>query len=134
MLEIGKEVEISKTITEDDVKKIIEVSGDENPIHFDEEFAKTTIFKKKLAHGLLSLGLVSAALTKLFGPGNLWLDQKFTFKKPIHIGDTLTAKLKILSVDKRKVYTVETSVYNQKDEVVLEGNATSKIAPIPRRK
>ncbi|NVM29864.1 MAG: MaoC family dehydratase [Candidatus Helarchaeota archaeon] len=129
-MEVGKEIKISKTITEADVKKLVEISGDENPIHLDEEFAKRTIFKRKLAHGLLSLGVISAALTKLFGPGNLWLDHSFTFKKPIHIGDMITAKLKILSVDKRKVFTVETLVYNQNNELVLDGKATSKVFPV----
>ena len=129
-MEVGKEIEISKSITEEDVKKFVEISGDENPIHLNDEFAKRTIFKRRLAHGLLSLGVISAALTKLFGPGNLWLDQNFTFKKPIHVGDTITAKLKILSMDKRKVYSVETLVYNQNNELVLDGKATSKILPV----
>ena len=129
-MEIGKEIKISKTITEEDVEKFVEISGDKNPIHLDDEFAKKTIFKRKLAHGLLSLGVISAALTELFGPGNLWLEQNFSFKKPIHVGDTITAKLKIIAVDKRKVYTVETLVYNQNNELVLDGKATSKIIPI----
>lgn len=129
-MEIGKEVEVSKIITEEDVKKFVEISGDNNPIHLDEEFAKRSFFKRRIAHGLLSVGLVSAALTKLFGPGNLWLNESFTFKKPIFIGDTITAKLKIISMDKRKVYTVETLVFNQKNELILDGKAESKVVPI----
>ncbi|MFX1451326.1 MAG: MaoC family dehydratase [Promethearchaeota archaeon] len=132
-MEIGKEVEISKTITEEDVRKFVEISGDDNPIHLDEEFAKRTIYRRRIAHGLLSLGLVSAALTKLFGPGNIWLNQTFSFTKPIHIGDMLTAKLKIISIDKRKVCTVETLVYNQNDELVLDGKAESKVAYIKKK-
>ena len=132
-MEIGKTVEFSKTITEDDIKKMVEISGDDNPIHLDEEFAKRTIYRGRIAHGLLSLGLVSAALTKLFGPGNIWLNQTFSFTKPIHAGDTLTAKLKIISIDKRKVCTVETLVYNQNDELVLEGKAESKVAYIKKK-
>lgn len=132
-MEIGKAVEISKKITEDDVKKFVEISGDDNPIHLDEEFAKRTIYRGRIAHGLLSLGVVSAALTKLFGPGNIWLNQTFTFTKPIHVGDTLTAKLKIISIDKRKVCTVETLVYNQNGELVLDGKAESKVAYIKKK-
>ncbi|MFX0134827.1 MAG: MaoC family dehydratase [Candidatus Hodarchaeota archaeon] len=132
-MEIGKAVEISKKITEDDVKKFVEISGDDNPIHLDEEFAKRTIYRGRIAHGLLSLGVVSAALTKLFGPGNIWLNQIFTFTKPIHVGDTLTAKLKIISIDKRKVCTVETLVYNQNGELVLDGKAESKVAYIKKK-
>ncbi|NVM02805.1 MAG: MaoC family dehydratase [Candidatus Helarchaeota archaeon] len=132
-MEIGKTVEFSKTISEDDIKKMVEISGDDNPIHLDEEFAKRTIYRGRIAHGLLSLGLVSAALTKLFGPGNIWLNQTFSFTKPIHAGDTLTAKLKIISIDKRKVCTVETLVYNQNDELVLEGKAESKVAYIKKK-
>ncbi|MHA1299174.1 MAG: MaoC family dehydratase [Candidatus Helarchaeota archaeon] len=129
-MEIGKSVELSKTISEEDVKKFVEISGDKNPIHLDDEFAKRTIYRRRIAHGLLSLGLISAALTELFGPGNIWLNQTFTFKKPIHVGDTITAKLKIVSIDKRKVCTVETLVYNQKNELILEGKAESKVAYI----
>ncbi len=132
-IEIGKTAEFSKTITEDDVKKMVVISGDDNPIHLDEEFAKRTIYRGRIAHGLLSLGLVSAALTKLFGPGNIWLNQTFSFTKPIHIGDTLKAKLKIISIDKRKVCTVETLVYNQNDELVLDGKAESKVAYIKKK-
>lgn len=133
-MEIGKEIEFTKTISEEDVGKFVEISGDDNPIHLDEEFAKRTIYKRRIAHGLLSLGLISAALTKLFGPGNIWLSQTFNFKKPIHVGDELTAKLKILSVDKRKVYTVETLVYNQNGEIVLDGHAESTVAYIKSEK
>ncbi len=129
-MEPGTIVEVTKKVSEDDVTKIVEVSGDKNPIHLDEEFAKKTIFKRRVAHGLISLGLISGGLTKMFGPGNLWLDQKFVFKKPIYVGDTLTAKLKIISVDRRKVFTVETLVYNQNNEVVLDGKATSKVFPM----
>ncbi|MHA1376881.1 MAG: MaoC family dehydratase [Candidatus Helarchaeota archaeon] len=129
-MEIGKSIELSKIITEEDVKKFVEISGDNNPIHLNDEFAKRTIFRRRIAHGLISLGLISAALTELFGPGNIWLDQTFSFKKPIHIGDTITAKLKIISIDKRKVCTVETLVYNQNDELVLEGKAKSKVTYI----
>ena len=132
-MEIGKEVEISKTITEEDVRKFVEISGDDNPIHLDEEFAKRTLYRGRIAHGLLSLGLVSAALTKLFGPGNIWINQTFSFTKPIHVGDTITAKLKIIEIDKRKVCIVETLVYNQNGALVLEGKAESKVAYIKKK-
>ena len=93
---VNKEVLLSKTITENDVDTFIKLSGDNNPIHHDENFARKTMFKGRIAHGLLAMGLISAGLTRLMGPGNVWLSQNFEFLKPIRINDYLTAKLKIL--------------------------------------
>lgn len=129
-MKVGDALEISKQISEEDITKLIEISGDDNPLHTDEEFARRTIFKGRIAHGILSAALVSAALTKLFGPGNLWLTQTIRYTFPVRIGDTVTAKLRITSIDARGVATVETNVVNQDGRVVLEGTAESKIMRI----
>ncbi|MFW9801876.1 MAG: MaoC family dehydratase [Candidatus Thorarchaeota archaeon] len=130
MMKVGNTIEISKQITEADIQKLIEISGDDNPLHTDEEFANRTIFKGRIAHGILSAALVSAALTKMFGPGNLWMSQTIKYTFPVRINDTVTAKLTITSIDKRKVATVETLVYNQDGKVVLEGVAESRVMHI----
>ena len=133
-MEIGDKVEVEKTITEDDVRKFIEISGDDNPIHTDEEFASRSFFKGRIAHGLLSVGLISHGLTKLFGPGNIWLSYSFKFTEPIRIGDRITARLEVVDVDRRKVYTVNTECYNQDNKKVLEGKAESRVAPVLSRR
>ena len=127
---IGDHIEVFKKITEDDVTKFIEISGDDNPIHTDDEFASQTFFKGRIAHGLLSVALISQGLTKLLGSGNIWLSYNFNFKKPIRIGDTITAKLKIIEIDSRKINTIDTRCYNQDGVEILEGSAKSRVVPL----
>ncbi|MHA1863123.1 MAG: MaoC family dehydratase [Candidatus Thorarchaeota archaeon] len=134
MMKVGSTLELSKQITEDDIRKLIEISGDDNPLHTDEEFAKRTIFKGRIAHGILSAALVSAALTKMFGPGNLWISQTIKYTFPVRINDTITAKLEITSIDKRKVATVATTVSNQDGKIVLEGIAESRVMHVKSKK
>ena len=128
--EIGQSASFTKTITEEDVMKFAEVTGDFNPIHVNPEYAKTQMFGKQVAHGALSSGLISAVLgTKLFGPGILYGGQTVTFKKPVFFGDTLkavgTVKDKFTKKDgKLKFIICDTKVYNQNDEVVTDGEGT----------
>lgn len=121
----------SKTITDEDVKLFAKVSGDFNPIHMYEEFAKTQIYGKRIVHGPFSSALISAVLgVKLFGPGAIYASQEVTFKGPAFIGDTLTA---VATVSKKytkqgkrgelKFLDVETKVYNQNDELLTDGMA-----------
>jgi acyl dehydratase len=132
-MKVGDSIELSKEISEEDIRKLIEISGDDNPLHTDEEFAKRTMFKGRIAHGILSAALVSAALTKMFGPGNLWMSQTIKYTFPVRIGDTVTAKLSIMSIDKRNVATVDTKVVNQDGRIVLDGIAESKVMRIRKR-
>ncbi|TFG16045.1 MAG: MaoC family dehydratase [Promethearchaeota archaeon] len=124
---VGDSAKFTKTITEEDVMKFAEVSGDYNPIHVDPEFAKTAIFGKQVAHGVLSVGLISAVMgVKLFGPGILYGEQSVRFIKPVYFGDTLTAvatvKEKFTKKEgKLKFIKCDTKVYNQSDEVVTDG-------------
>jgi len=134
MMKVGETLEISKQITELDIEKLIEISGDDNPLHTDEEFAQRTIFKGRIAHGILSAALVSAALTKMFGPGNLWMSQTIKYTFPVRINDIITARLIIISIDKRKVATVETTVFNQDGKVVLEGTAESRVMHVKSKR
>jgi len=125
-----KKVVLSKKITEEDIKKFIEISGDNNPIHTDENFAKKTIFKKPIAHGLISASLISAGLTKLMGEGNIWLTQDLKFEKPVYVGDEISANLKIIEIDSRNVYKIETILRNQNGKIVISGFAECKVFPV----
>ncbi|MHA1698727.1 MAG: MaoC family dehydratase [Promethearchaeota archaeon] len=128
-IEIGDSASVTKTVTETDVILIAGVTGDFNPLHVNEEFAKTTQFGKRVVHGVFSTGLISAVLgMKLPGPGALYASQSVKFVKPVFIGDTLTAvatvKEKFTKKEgKLKFLKIETKVYNQDDAVVTEGEA-----------
>ena len=130
---VNKEVEISKIISAEDIDTFIQLSGDNNPIHHDEDFSKKTMFKGRIAHGLLAIGLISSGLTRLMGPGNVWLSHNFEFLKPIRINDQITAILKIIEIKKNKTCVIETIVTNQKNELVVKGTATSRIFPISEK-
>jgi len=128
--EIGQSASFTKTITEEDVMKFAEVTGDYNPIHVNPDYAKTQMFGKQVAHGALSSGLISAVLgTKLFGPGILYGGQTVKFIKPVFFGDELTAvatvKDKFTKKDgKLKFILCDTVVKNQNDEIVTSGEGT----------
>lgn len=124
---VAKEVTVTKIISEIDVETFIQLSGDNNPIHHNEDFASKTMFKGRIAHGLLAVGLISSALTKLMGPGNIWLSQNFEFLKPIRINDQITANLKILEIKKNGVCIIETICKNQEKELILKGQATARV-------
>ena len=128
---IGDSAFHSKTVTEADVILFAGISGDYNPLHMNEEFAKTQMFGKRVVHGAFSSALISAVLgVKLFGPGVLYASQSVTFKKPVYIGDTLTAVGTVADkytkegkTGELKFIKVDTKVYNQNDEIVTDGEA-----------
>jgi len=109
-LEIGMSDYIQKTVTEADIVLFSGISGDFNPVHIDEEYAKETIFKTRIAHGILSAGFISAALsTKLPGPGCIYMAQSLKFKAPVRINDTVRTTVTITDVNiKRKIVKLET--------------------------
>lgn len=125
-LNIGDSASRSKTITEVDVQTFAAVSGDENPIHLDEEFAATTRFKKRIVHGMLSASLISAVLANdLPGQGSIYLGQTLKFVAPVFIGDEITARVTVMSVrDDKPIAKLETVCVNQRDEIVIKGEAT----------
>ncbi len=133
-IEIGKKISLSKRISEEDIQLFLKLSGDNNPIHLDENFAQKTMFKGRVAYGLLSLLLISSALTKLMGPGNIWLSQEFTFINPIRMNDVITASLEIIEISKNKTCTISTLCTNQNSESILKGKAKSRIFPIKKVK
>jgi len=124
-LKVGMSASFAKTVTEADIVLFAGVSGDVNPAHLNEEYAKTTMFGGRIAHGMLSAGLISAALAnKLPGPGTIYLGQTLKFKAPVRAGDTVTATVTVreLVVEKKRV--VLDTVCTVCGKVVLEGEAT----------
>ncbi len=124
-LTVGKTAEFSKTITESDVVLFAGITGDFNPVHIDAVAAAKTRFGGRIAHGMLSAGLVSAAIAnRLPGPGSIYLGQILKFTMPVRIGDTITAKVAITEVLSKRRVKLSTVCTNQNDETVLEGEAT----------
>jgi len=127
--EVGDSAKFTKTITEEDVMKFAEVSGDYNPLHVNPEFAKKQMFGEQVAHGVISVGLISAVLgMELFGPGILYGEQSVRFIKPVYFGDELTAvatvKEKYTKKEgKLKFIRCTTQVFNQDEEMVTDGEA-----------
>jgi len=102
-LTIGMESSYQKTITETDIDAFAALTGDNNPVHLDSEYAATTPFKARIAHGMLSAGLISTVLgTQLPGPGCIYLEQQIKFKAPVFIGDTLVATVTVEDINQRR--------------------------------
>ena len=119
-LSVGDTYTLKKTITNDDVIMFAEVTGDENPIHLDDEYAKTTMFGERIAHGMISAGIISGAIgMHLPGPGTTYLSQDLRFLRPVKIGDTVTVEKS--KFDIAKIHTV---CKNGNNEVVVDGTAT----------
>ena len=128
-LEVGQKASFTKTVTEADVYNFAGVTGDFNPAHMNEEYAKNTAFKTRIAHGMLSAGFISAVLgTQLPGPGTIYLNQDLRFTKPVHFGDTITATITVDELIKEKNRAIlKTVCTNQDGDVVVEGMA--KVMP-----
>ncbi|KPJ77439.1 MAG: enoyl-CoA hydratase [Deltaproteobacteria bacterium SG8_13] len=131
-LQVGQSARFSKTITEADVYLFAGITGDLNPAHVDEEFAKKTYFKTRIAHGMLTAGFISTIIgTMLPGPGSIYIRQEVNFLKPVRIGDTVVATAEVAEVmSEKKRVRLKTFCTNQKGEVVLDGQA---IVSPPRR-
>ena len=123
-LKVGMSASTGKTITADDIEKFAEVSTDTNPVHMSEEAAAATPFHHRIAHGMLSAGLISAVLgNRLPGPGTIYLGQSLRFRAPVRIGDTVTATAEITALDAaRKRATLKTTC-TVDGKVVIEGEA-----------
>ena len=128
-LKVGMKGIITKKITQEDLNKFISICNDVNPIHVDENFARSAKFKDKIAHGILVSSLISACVgTKIPGPGSVWLDQNLRFILPVYVNDTITCTSEILvKVMERQQVIVRTTCLNQNNEVVIEGVGLHKI-------
>jgi acyl dehydratase len=131
ILKVGDAAEVSKTITEEDVLAFAGLTGDRNPVHLDEEYAKSTRFGRRIAHGMLGASLISAVLAnELPGRGTVYLSQTLRFTAPVFLGDTVTARVVVKAVREDKpVVTLETVCTNERGERVVEGEA---VVLVPR--
>lgn len=122
-LKVGDKDSISKHVTADVVAKFADVSNDNNPLHLDEAFAKTTRFGQRIAHGMISAGLISAVHGTLIpGQGAVYMSQSLKFRRPVFYGDTLTAWAEVQEkIEDKKRVIMKNRVENQKGEVVVEG-------------
>ena len=123
---VGDSAEITKTIEQADIDAFANVTGDHNPVHVDEEFAKTTRFGRRIAHGMLTASLISAVLAnKLPGEGSVYLGQTLQFVAPVFPGDEITARVTVREIREDKpIMKLETVCVNQRDEIVIRGEAT----------
>ncbi len=121
----GEKAIFAKTISEADVYSFAGITGDLNPAHINEEYAKTTFFKTRIAHGMLLGGFISAVIgTKLPGPGTIYISQQLNFKAPVQFGDTVTAQVEIAEVNHEKNRIIlNTQCTNQKGLLLLDGKA-----------
>jgi 3-hydroxybutyryl-CoA dehydratase len=124
-LEPGMTASFAKTVTEADILMFSAVSCDVNALHVCEEYAKTTIFRGRIAHGMLSVGFISAVLAnKLPGPGTIYLGQTLKFRAPVRAGDTVTATVTVKEVNVEKKRAILDAVCTVAGKVVIEGEAT----------
>jgi len=125
-MKLGDSAEITKTIEQADVDAFAVLTGDHNPVHVDEEFAKTTRFGRRIAHGMLTASLISSVLAnKLPGEGSVYLGQTLKFVAPVFPGDEITARVTVKEIREEKpIVKLETVCLNQRDEIVIRGEAT----------
>jgi 3-hydroxybutyryl-CoA dehydratase len=130
-LNIGDKASLTKQITESDVLRFAEVTGDRNPIHLDPEYASKTRFKERIAHGMLIASLISAAIsTRLLGPGTIYVSQSLEFKAPVKLGDVIQAEVELIEkIPEKNRVRLKTTCRNQDGTVVIDGEAIA----LPRR-
>lgn len=127
-LSLGQSASYTRTITEGDIQQFGAVSGDLNPLHFDEDYAKTTIFRGRIAHGMLSASFLSTVLgTQLPGAGSIFLSATIRFKAPVRIGDTVIAICTIREILAPKGRVTFDCLCKVGDTVVIEGEAIVKV-------
>ncbi|MET4806757.1 MaoC family dehydratase [Limibacillus sp. MBR-115] len=128
-LEPGMSAIYAKTVTEADIVMFAGLSGDTNPVHLNQTFAEGTMFKERIAHGMLSASFISTVLgTRLPGPGCIYLSQTLNFKAPVRIGDTVVARVTVREVNREKKRLVVDTVCTVGDTQVLDGEAKLMVA------
>ena len=124
-LAVGRFVERSHTVTDADLALFAQVTGDDNPLHLDETAARTTMFKGRIAHGMLSAGFISAAIgTQLPGFGAVYVSQSLNFRRPVRIGDTVTTRVEVVELwPAERRARLATTCKNQLGKRVVDGEA-----------
>lgn len=124
-LNVGMSAAFAKTVTEADIAAFAGVSGDFNPVHVNEEFAKDTLFKGRIAHGMLSAAFISTVFgMKMPGPGCIYVSQSLKFKAPVRIGDTVTAKVEVTATVPEKKFVTFKTTCSVAGKTVVDGEAT----------
>ncbi len=125
---VGARATHVRTITDADIVRFAEVSGDRNPVHLDEDYAARSLFGQRVAHGFLTGSMISAMIgMELPGPGSIYLGQTLKFLAPVHIGDTVTVSVEVIGVrEEKRLITLRTDCTNQDGVLVLTGEATVK--------
>ena len=125
---VGARATRERTITDADIMRFAEVSGDRNPVHLDEEYAARSPFGRRVAHGFLTGSMISAMIGMyLPGPGSIYLGQTMKFLAPVAIGDTVTLSVEVIGVrEEKRILTLRTDVTNQEGVLVLTGEAVVK--------
>jgi len=131
-IKIGEKATFGKTVTEADVFAFAGITGDFNPIHVNAEFARNSMFERRVAHGMLTASLVDQTLTNLGGLGTIHMSQFVKFLAPVFIGDTVTVTSEVVGKqEEKKRITVKSVIVNQESKTVLEGEA---LIMMPREK
>lgn len=122
-LQVGDVAEFAKTISETDIYLYAGITGDFNPAHVNEAYAKNTFFKTRIAHGMLTAGLISAVIAnQLPGPGTIYLKQELNFLAPVHMGDTITGRVEVIEINAEKNRVrLKTTCSNQDGVMVISG-------------
>lgn len=129
-IQTGMTVCYSQTITDADIKAYAGLSGDHNPVHVSDEYANSSRYGKRIAHGLMSAGFFSALFgTRLPGPGCVYVSQNLQFKRPVYMGDTVVATVKVISVNRAKCRVVFETICTVGGKVVIKGEAEIYIPP-----
>ncbi len=125
---VGARATRERTITDADIVRFAEVSGDRNPVHLDEEYAARSPFGRRVAHGFLTGSMISAIIgMDLPGPGSIYLGQTMKFLAPVAIGDTVTVSVEVIGVrEEKRILTLRTDATNQEGVLVLTGEAVVK--------
>lgn len=124
-IKMGQSAEVVHIVTEKDIQVFGDLSGDYNPLHFNEDWAKTTMFGGRIAHGILTAAFISTAIgMHLPGPGTIYMRQSMRFLGPVRIGDTITARVEVVMLnDEKERVTLKTTCSNQEDNIVMDGEA-----------
>lgn len=128
-IQVGERRSLTKTITEADVRRFVDMTGDDNPLHVDAAYARGTPFKDVVVHGMLGASFISTVIgTRLPGPGALWVSQQMDFLLPVRLGDELTVSCEVLKKhDSERLLELETTIVNQNGQRVLTGRGKVKL-------
>lgn len=124
-IRVGDTAEFSKTIADEDVRVFADLTGDHNPVHLDDQYASSTRFGRRVAHGMLTASLISSVLAnKLPGEGTVYLSQSLKFVAPVYLDDTVTTRVTVTGIREDKpIATLETVCLNQRGETLVKGEA-----------